>query len=551
MIYKKKISKSNKLVSIGIPTFNRPDDLKNCIKNILNQTYKNIEIIVADNNSTNIKNKLLYKTNLFNDPRIKLIQNPRNIGVLKNTKKVLDYAKGDYFCWVSDDDWRSNTFIEEMVKDIERSGKGYICFSKYLETTSDCSRSRDHSMSKSNFNFLRSNFSCVRKFFYYILDNANGKCNLFYSLIPTEELRKINFRKASNNWKDLAMDRNIVQTLLNKNKVCINDNLLVAIKVKNKKYYLNKMPGDSANIIGKIIEIIKNHNDETNFLKSQIKNYKFKYFLNIMSLLKFIVLILNRFKLKFSIFLNTYLIKNKPDIVAIKRIETYNLKEKKFLNLKDFTLVCVATKEVEKAAMALRYSMLDINFKEVLLLSNYIPWNKGRNIIHKRIKKFKNIDEWGEFIIYDLKKYINTKYILLVHPDGFVVNPELWDDEFRSYDYVGAPWPYPRDNFSYRTPKGEIVSVGNSVSIRSKKLLELPEKINLKWKSYYGNYNEDGFLCVHNKELLESNGIKFAKKKIAYKFGIETFLKKYKSKKAFTFHKWSKNNKKYPKFIDY
>ena len=201
--------------------------------------------------------------------------------------------------------------------------------------------------------------------------------------------------------------------------------------------------------------------------------------------------------------------------------------------------------------MALRYSMLDIKFDKVLLLSNYCPWNIGKHISFKRIQKFKNVDEWGKFIIFDLYKYINTKYILLVHPDGFVVNPELWKEEFKNYDYVGAPWPVPRDNFSYRTEKGEIVDVGNSVSLRSKRILELPKKLNLEWKPYHGNYHEDGFLCVHNKDLLESFGIKFAKKKIAYKFGIETFLKEYKSKKAFTFHKWFKQNKRYPKFIDY
>lgn len=548
---KKKSSKSSKLVSIGIPTFNRPKDLENCIKNILNQTYKNIEIIVSDNNSKNSKNNLLYESNLFKDRRIKLIRNSRNIGILKNTIKVLDYAKGEYFCWVSDDDWRSNTFIQEMVNDIEKLGKGYICFSKYLENISDCSRSKDHSKNKSKFNLLRSNFSFIRKIYYYVLDNANGKCNLFYSLIRTEELKKIDFRKTSNNWKDLAMDRNIIQTLLNKNKVSINENLLVAIKVKNKKYYPNYKREYSNNYLKKILEIIKSHNEETNFLKSQIKHHNLKYFLYFLYFLKFIILIISRLKLKFSIFLSTNILKNISDIKAIKRIELYNPEENKIQTLKDITLVCVATKEVEKAAMALRYSMLDINFEKVLLLSNYIPWNKGENIVHKPIKKFKNIDEWGKFIIYDLKKYINTKHILLVHPDGFIVNPELWDEKFKNYDYIGAPWPYPRDNFSYRTPKGEIVNVGNSVSIRSKKLLELPEKLNLEWKSNYGYFNEDGFLCVHNRELLESYGIKFAEKKIAYKFGIETFLKEYKSNKAFTFHKWSMHNKKYPKFINY
>ncbi len=546
---KKNYLKNNKMVSIGIPTFNRPEDLENCIKNILNQTYTNIEIIVSDNNSTNFKNKLLYESNLFKNPKIKLIKNSYNIGILKNTAKVLDHAKGEYFCWVSDDDWRSDTFIEEMVKDIEKLGKGYICFCKYLESINDCTQSKNHLKVKNNFYFLKSNISFIRKFYFYILDNSNGKCNLFYSLIPTIELRNINFKKASNNWKDLSMDRNVVQTLLSKNKVYINQNLLVALKVNNKKYYSNAK--STKNIFKKFIELIKNINQETNFLKNQIKNYKFKNILYILYIFKIIILIINRLNLKTKIFLKLNLNKHLPDEQAIKRIESYSPCKKKNINIKNMTLVCVATTEVEKASMALRYSMLDINFEKVLLLSNYRPWNIGRNISFERIKKFKNVDEWGEFIIYKLKNFIKTKYILLIHPDGFIVNPDLWDEKFKDFDYIGAPWPKPIDNFSYRTSKGEIVDVGNSVSIRSKRLLELPENINLEWKKYHGNYNEDGFLCVHNKDILESNGIKFANKEIAYKFGIETFLEEFQSKKAFTFHKWKKQNNKYPKFKEY
>ena len=55
----------------------------------------------------------------------------------------------------------------------------------------------------------------------------------------------------------------------------------------------------------------------------------------------------------------------------------------------------------------------------------------------------KDVDEWGKFIIYDLYKFIKTNYILLIHPDGFVVNPELWDKKFKDFDYIGAPWPPP------------------------------------------------------------------------------------------------------------
>ena len=191
----KKNSNKKKLVSIGIPTYNRGEDLEICIKNILNQTYDNIEIIVSDNNSSDSKSKLLYKSSLFKNPKIRLIKNSKNIGILKNTIQVLDYAKGELFCWISDDDWRSNTFIEEMVNDIEKLGNGYICFSRYLEIINDCSHSKKHLKNKNKFYFLKSKFSFIRKFYFYILDEANGKCNLFYSLIPTNELRKINFKQ--------------------------------------------------------------------------------------------------------------------------------------------------------------------------------------------------------------------------------------------------------------------------------------------------------------------------------------------------------------------
>ena len=94
----KKNSNQKKLVSIGIPTYNRGEDLEICIKNILNQTYDNIDIIVSDNNSSDSKSKLLYKSSLFKNPKIRLIKNYKNIGILKNTIQVLDYANGELFC---------------------------------------------------------------------------------------------------------------------------------------------------------------------------------------------------------------------------------------------------------------------------------------------------------------------------------------------------------------------------------------------------------------------------------------------------------------------
>ena len=62
--------------------------------------------------------------------------------------------------------------------------------------------------------------------------------------------------------------------------------------------------------------------------------------------------------------------------------------------------------------------------------------------------------------------------------------------------------------------------------MRSKRFLEIPSKINLKWKTAeISNYHEDGFLCVQSRHLLENNGIKFAPFELALKFGREYSFK--------------------------
>jgi hypothetical protein len=96
---------------------------------------------------------------------------------------------------------------------------------------------------------------------------------------------------------------------------------------------------------------------------------------------------------------------------------------------------------------------------------------------------------------------------LLIHDNGFVVNPDSWKDEFLNYDYIGAPWPLPNDNFSYRDINGNLIRQGNSVSLRSKKLLDVPNKLNLEWKPFHGYTNEDGYICVNYRHKYLKKGV--------------------------------------------
>ncbi|MFA6520730.1 MAG: DUF5672 family protein [Candidatus Paceibacterota bacterium] len=159
-----------------------------------------------------------------------------------------------------------------------------------------------------------------------------------------------------------------------------------------------------------------------------------------------------------------------------------------------------------------------------------------------------SIDEWNKAVVFDLGDYIDTDFALLIHPDGGVAEAEMWRDEWLNYDYIGSPFPLPSDNFSYRDIKGNIQRVGNSVSLRSKKLLQLPKKIGMEWKSFHGFYNEDGYICVNMRHVFEEHGCKFAPFEEAIYFGRETALPENKGLKTFIYHKTEGENARYPNF---
>lgn len=161
------------------------------------------------------------------------------------------------------------------------------------------------------------------------------------------------------------------------------------------------------------------------------------------------------------------------------------------------------------------------------------------------------MDEYSHFCIYELGKHIKTPFALIVHHDGFVVNASAWRDEFLDYDYIGSPWPLPKDEVRYRDANGNVVRVGNGVSLRSKKLMDYPMNTGMAWeKTESGDYNEDCFLCCKNKLYLEENGIKFAPLNLAVYFGREHSIPENDGIDPFLFHQWRGVNKKYPRFVN-
>lgn len=218
------------------------------------------------------------------------------------------------------------------------------------------------------------------------------------------------------------------------------------------------------------------------------------------------------------------------------------------LDLNNVTLIALTSVRIPQTIKALEYSSKNIKFGAIKLASDIKPDDLPNYITHEYTEKSSNIDEWNYNIIYNLPKHVNTEFCILIHDNGFIVNPTSWRNEFLEYDYIGAPWALPNDNFSFRAINGEIIRQGNSVSLRSKKLLDAPLKYNLEWKAFHGFTNEDGFICVNYRHKYLEAGCKFADIDIAKYFSKEAEIEENKDIEPFAFHNYQGVNNKYPKF---
>ena len=95
------MNESYPLLSVGIPTYNRRDLACRAIRSVLGQSYKNLEIVVSDNASADGTSEAV---EAMADSRIKLLKQPRNIGMIGNFNACLMAASGEYFLMLSDDD---------------------------------------------------------------------------------------------------------------------------------------------------------------------------------------------------------------------------------------------------------------------------------------------------------------------------------------------------------------------------------------------------------------------------------------------------------------
>jgi len=116
-------------VTIGIPVYNGEEYLASTLDTVLQQTYSDFTIIIADNASTD-RTQEICADYAERDARIQYIRNPENVGASGNYTKCFEPAKTEFFRWQNADDPIEPTLLERCVKALDKNPDAVLSYGK-------------------------------------------------------------------------------------------------------------------------------------------------------------------------------------------------------------------------------------------------------------------------------------------------------------------------------------------------------------------------------------------------------------------------------------
>jgi glycosyltransferase involved in cell wall biosynthesis len=124
------------LVSVCIPTYNRAQKLYRCVMKLLECDYRNIEIIISDNGSTD-ETAAVCETLRKSDHRVICHRHPSNRGITENFEFSKRQANGKYFLWNADDDYLDADYIRKCVNALDNDANLMCAYGLSAFYTSD------------------------------------------------------------------------------------------------------------------------------------------------------------------------------------------------------------------------------------------------------------------------------------------------------------------------------------------------------------------------------------------------------------------------------
>lgn len=176
------------LVSFGVPVYNDAQRLRNSLDHLLNQDYPDLEIILADDGSTDGSREIC-RAYAERDARVRYFENKHNLGALANHKFVFDVSTGDYFAWGSGHDYYGPSFVSRLLESLQSNPAAVLaCSQSVFEGESG-------EVLRTTKGGLDTRGLPPVKRFERLLEHlvGGGTANIFYGLYRQEALAQVSF----------------------------------------------------------------------------------------------------------------------------------------------------------------------------------------------------------------------------------------------------------------------------------------------------------------------------------------------------------------------
>jgi hypothetical protein len=181
-------------------------------------------------------------------------------------------------------------------------------------------------------------------------------------------------------------------------------------------------------------------------------------------------------------------------------------------NLNTTTLLIVDCLNIDRAIKVVERCKALCDFADIKLLTHF-----STDYPHKvEIKEVKTLIHYSVFMLKKIHEYVDTKHILIVQRDGWILNPQAWNKKWEQYDYIGALFN-----------QYDVMGVGG-FSFRSKSIMQSVSEKYPQWDGTNEQAHnlqknirmyEDGEIAITHRHQLEAEGFKFADLKTASHFG--------------------------------
>ena len=207
-------------VSVIMSEYNTAEEiLKRSIKSILNQTFKDFELVLIDDGSLTDVNKIV---NEFNDSRIKLIKNEKNLGLVKSLNKAIENSEGKYLIRMDTDDECLPNRFETLINFIKNNPTYSVVGSKAYEVNNN-----------KTLGIIGRSGEVTKK------DLMRGKNPIHPSVIMNkEDIINVGLYKEYKRCEDFVL---WAELLLNNKKIYVIDDVLLKYYVNDSDYAKRKL----------------------------------------------------------------------------------------------------------------------------------------------------------------------------------------------------------------------------------------------------------------------------------------------------------------------